>query len=250
MRLSRRMVWLACLGLLLVAAVVVLTMPLTTRQGVNYKVSARRIPAYVKGIDFIHRHYQYGALASTICSGIASARDCVLAIFRWTGSNIRPTPDGWPVIDDHVWHIIVRGHGKSDQIADVFTTLSTYAGIPAFWHELKAAGTPASLVLSFVRLEDGWVPIDVEGQVLFEDNDGGLATVEELLREPGLLDDAAASHPAYRAFISRRFLDPFVVPEPLRAELHQPWARLKYETLRAVGLTRTLPSAPTSTRRR
>ena len=36
--MSRRTMWLACLGLLVVAAVGVLTMPLTTRQGVNDKV--------------------------------------------------------------------------------------------------------------------------------------------------------------------------------------------------------------------
>ncbi len=220
-------------------AVWVLTLPLTTRQGVNYRQTTRSIPAYVKSIDFMQRHFQYRLLASNICAGLNASQDCMLAILRWTGANIRPTPDGWPVIDDHVLHIIIRGHGKDDQIADVFTTLSTYAGIPAFWMFLKDPNDGTYFVLSFARLQDGWIPLDVERQRVFRANDGRLATVGDLLGDPRLIQAGTNGGPEahrYLRFISKDFLDPFVVPEPLRAELHQPWQRWKYELELATGL--------------
>lgn len=211
-------------------AVWLLSRPLTTRQGVNYQQTTRNIPAYVKALDFLQRHYQYKLLASTICADPKSSQECMLAIFRWTRATIRPTPDGWPVIDDHVLHIIIRGHGASDQMADVFSTLSTYAGIPAFWHEFRDRQGRSSVIMSFARLEHGWVPLDVERQVLFADRDGGLATVDELGRNPQLLAAAAGPDtPAYATLLTDRFKEPFVAPDPLRAELHQPWQRLKYE---------------------
>ena len=235
--ITRRAVLLLAVVLLGVVIAWGLTWPLATRQGVNYRQTTRNIPTYVKAIDFVQRHLQYKVLTSTICADLTSPRDCMLAIFNWTGTNIRQTPDGWPVIDDHVLHIIIRGHGKDDQMADVFTTLSTYAGIPAFWHELKDRQGRTSRIFSFVRLGYGWTPVDVERQVLFRDDEHRLATVDELLHNRQLLDVASGSGRLdYSSLFSDPFLDPFVAPDPLRAELHQPWARLKYEIGQAVGL--------------
>ena len=42
-----------------------------------------------------------------------------LKIFIWTHKNIRKAPEGLPVIDDHVWHTIIRGYGINDQSSDV-----------------------------------------------------------------------------------------------------------------------------------
>ena len=64
--------------------------------------------------------------------GVGS-RTRVLAVFDWTARRIQPTPEGWPVVDDHILNIIIRGYGMTDQRADVFATLTTYAGVPAFW---------------------------------------------------------------------------------------------------------------------
>ncbi|HET6316345.1 MAG TPA: hypothetical protein VFG86_07800, partial [Chloroflexota bacterium] len=73
---------MAALLLVLAAATrAILTLPLTTLQDVNYQVRAYRIPAYVKAIDFVQRHYQHDLLASRICEGIAAGADCVLALF-------------------------------------------------------------------------------------------------------------------------------------------------------------------------
>ena len=71
-----------------------------------------------------------------------------MEIFIWTCENIRKQPDGLPVIDDHVWHIIIRGYGEPDQSSDVFTTLCNYAGIRAFYALASYAGSK-NLTTSF-----------------------------------------------------------------------------------------------------
>jgi hypothetical protein len=236
----RRLLWIAALLLVLAAASrAILTLPLTTLQGVNYQVRAYRIPAYVKAIDFVQRHYQHDVLASRICEGIAAGADCVLALFDWTHRNIRPTPDGWPVVDDHPINIVIRGHGKSDQIADVFTTLSVYAGVPAFLKFVIEPDQRRVLVLSFAYLGGKWVVFDVERHIAFRNRQGELASVDELAGDPALVDaQTSGLRPAdlpYSAFISKQTLLPFVVPAPVRGVLHQPWPRLRYELRRAVG---------------
>src|SRR3989338_4618452 len=95
-------------------------MPLATRQGVNFHVSSHTIPAYAKVIGFLHRHYEYQAIAEDITRKCKSAQECAPIIFFWTRSHIRSTPQGWPVVDDHILNIIIRGHGLDDQMADVF----------------------------------------------------------------------------------------------------------------------------------
>jgi len=228
---SRRAIVVSVAGVMLLAGIVrVATWPLSTRQGVNYKQTTRYIPAYVKSLDFIQRHVQYNLIAGSVCHTSMTEGNCLLALLDWTAANIRHTPDGWPVIDDHVLHIIIRGHGVSDQIADVFTTLATYAGLPAFFRELQDPQRGTSLVLAFVRVGDGWVPVDAERHVVFRDDAGRLATVAQLLRRPQLMAAVAPAEGVdYTAFVAPRFLDPFTVPDPLRAELHRPWPRMKYE---------------------
>jgi hypothetical protein len=236
----RRLVWIGALLLVLaVATRAILTLPLTTLQGVDYQVRAHRIPAYVKAIDFVQRHYQHDVLVSRICAGPTAGAGCVLALFDWTHRNIRPTPDGWPVVDDHPINVVIRGHGKSDQIADVFTTLSVYAGVPAFFNFVVEPQRRSALVLSFAHLDGQWVVFDVERHIAFRNRQGELASVDELARDPALVDaQTSGVRPAdlpYSAFISKQALLPFAVPVPVRGVLHQPWPRLKYELRRAVG---------------
>jgi hypothetical protein len=236
-----RIFWISA-GLLFVvaAASVILALPLTTRQGINYEVTAYRIPAYVKALDFLQRHYQYRLLVSRICSGKTSDVECVLAILDWTHEHIPQTPEGWTVVDDHVTNIIIRGHGGSDQIADVFVTLTGYAGVPATFRWISHPAGNAALVLAFARLNDKWVMFDVERRLVFHDRRGALADVHELVANPALVDAEAhgiliKGH-RYSSFVTEATLLPFTVSRPSRAEMQQPWARLWYEVRRAVGL--------------
>jgi hypothetical protein len=115
----RRILWVSVLfAVALAGGCAILTLPLTTLQGVDYRVTAHRIPAYVKATDFLQRHFQYQQLVSRICAGKTSDVECVLAIFDWTHTNIPVTPDGWTVVDDRDAHRVcgrARG-GQVDQV--------------------------------------------------------------------------------------------------------------------------------------
>ena len=243
MAMRRRYVLLTLAALVVAGSFIMLLRPATTRQGIDYRVTEYRIPAYVKAIDFLQRHFQYKLLASRICAGKTAEADCVLAIFDWTHENIPPTPQGWRVVDDHVINIVIRGHGKSDQIADVFATLSTYAGVPTYFRSIKAHGRGAEIVLSFARIGGKWVPFDVERHVTFKDRTGELASVDALLAGEGLVDvQTGATLPGgvpYSAFISKATLSPFVPPAWSHAELQQPWPRIRYEVGKLAGLAGT-----------
>jgi len=219
------------------AAVWGLNTTVSTRQGVNFAVSRHSVPLYVKVLDFLHRDAHYRLLARQITAGVSSDQARVLAVFDWTRRHIRPTPKGWPIVDDHILDIIIRGHGVEDQMADVFCTLTTYAGAPAFWKPLRDAPEGAGLVLSFAKTEGAWRVFDVAHGVAFRDPDGQLVAVETLLATPLLSDAAADPVPAdlsYAAYFER--LQPFTVPDPLRAEQQMPWPRLAFELRRILRL--------------
>ena len=55
-----------------------LTVPTTTRQGVDFSVSTYQIPLYMKALSFIDRHCQYRVLAYGITHRFSSEQDRVL----------------------------------------------------------------------------------------------------------------------------------------------------------------------------
>jgi hypothetical protein len=185
-------------GLVLAAALALATSTTVTRQAVNYEVAAKLLPLYVKAIDFIHRHEHYRLLAREITAGLRTDRERVEAILAWTRREVRPIPEGFPIVDDHVLDIIVRRYGSRDQMADVFTVLSTYAGVPAHWQSVRVGPMPG--LYTYVQLDGRWLLVDLR--------DGGLTPPPPALAAP----------PA----------------RPLRAELQMPWPRLAYEVRRLV----------------
>ena len=216
------------------------TMPVVSRQGVDFSVTAHRLPLYLKAFEFIDRNAQYRQLANEITRGAGSAQERALAVFSWTVRRIQPTPEGWPIVDDHILNIIIRGHGVSDQRADVFATLTTYAGVPAFWQRVKAPGTEDGVILTFVNLDGRWVVMDVANGFIFRNRRGELATPEEIAANQVVLPPAAQAL-MIRLTPYSRILDGLrmpPIPRPLRAELQMPWPRLWDETKRAVGLER------------
>ena len=236
----RRIAWISAAVLLVTGAYWMFTLRLTTRQGIDYRVTTYDIPAYVKALDFIQRHHQYKLIVSRVCAGKTSDVDCVFAIFDWTHEHIPPTPEDWTVVDDHITNIIIRGHGSDDQIADVFVTLTGYAGVPAVFRWIEHPSGTGALVLAFARLNSKWVMFDVRRHLVFHDRRGQLADVHELVADPALVnveaqDTLIKGHP-YSDFISQATLLPFTAPHPSRAEMQQPWARLWYEVRRRVGV--------------
>jgi hypothetical protein len=219
-----------------------LTATATTKQGVDFAVSARPVPLRVKAMDFLHRHEHYRLLAREIAGGLAADEARVRAVFEWTRREIRPTPPGWPVIDDHILHIIIRGHGLPDQMADVFTTLSTYAGVPAFWRVLDGPESRAKLVLSFARVDGRWAIFDVAHGFVFADAEGRLLSAEAIAADPALVlpvvGEARPGGVPYARFLERFRFSRETIPDPLRARLQMPAERLWYEAGKRLGWVR------------
>ena len=243
----KRLAWMA--GLILAGAVVgagVATAPVLTKQGLNHHVTTHTLPLYVKWLDFLDRHEQYNLLARDITRGLATDQDRVLAVFAWTRQHILKTPAGWPIVDDHVWHIIVRGHGVEDQMADVFTTLTTYAGVPAFWKALHVNGRTGGVVFSFAKIEKRWVVVDVPRGLVFRNARDELAGVDELMAHPEIVTSiAGAIRPGglpYQFYVNA--LEPFEAPRPSRAELQMPGPRFWYETRRVLGVIKPSSVVP------
>jgi hypothetical protein len=211
----------------------VANVPTTTRQGVNYVVTTRTLPAYVKALDFVERSVNYQQLARQIAGDAPSDEARMRAVFDWTRANIRDTPPGFPVIDDHVWHIIVRGYGEDDQKADVFTTLLSYAGVRAYWIFI---GPRPELTLSLVEIDRRWRPVDVANGLIFKGPDERLATVEQLgeSRDLGPRQGPAT----YQGLPYSRYFEGFRPPAPptiTRPEMQMVWPRVWYATKRLAG---------------
>lgn len=145
----------------IIALFAALNFPLNTRQGIGGVVATKKIPLYAKACGYLFRDYQYRELSGKITEGAKSDIEKVMAIYMWTVENIKRPPKDFPVIDDHIWDIIVRRYGGNDQIADVFTTLVSYAGYEAFWEKLNTGGSGKALILSFVRIGKEWRVFDL-----------------------------------------------------------------------------------------
>lgn len=231
-----RFKWLLRLGLL-ASVLLIANLPVTTKQGVNYDVTEHRLPLYLKTFEFLDRDAQYRQLAREITRDASSDRTRLMAVFAWTTRRIQPIPEGWPVVDDHILNIVIRGYGATDQRADVCATLLTYADVPAFWEKVKAPGAADGVILTFARVDGRWVVMDVAHGFVFETKDGQLATAEDLAANRAVLPPAAATltigTTPYPRILNQLRMPP--IPRPLRAELQMPWPRLWDQARRAVG---------------
>lgn len=155
--------------------------PTTTRQGINYQVSEIRLPLGLKVLDFFQRHWHMRRIAWKIFRDCKTPSERAEAAFQWVRKNIRPQPSELPVVDDHVWHIVIRGYGKADQIADVFCTLCNYGGLPAFffWD-----ATPERHVWAAVKTEAGWTVCRPADNLRWVDRGGTWMALAELSGQP------------------------------------------------------------------
>ncbi len=224
----------------LVALATLWWMPASTRQGVNFQVRTVQIPLAVKGMDFLVRDWKYRAAAAEITAGQRSPDEKILAIYAWTREHIRRQPQEWPVIDDHILHIMIRGYGISDQMADVFTTLCAYAGVPAYWRLVRVSPNKGALVLSFARAERGWITLDLSNGVIFRDAAGALVPSAALPASPELVSrvvgDRTVDGVPYADYLNA--IGDVTPPSPMRSELQMPGRRLVYELRRLVGFGR------------
>ncbi|MBV9120210.1 MAG: hypothetical protein JOZ39_05840, partial [Chloroflexi bacterium] len=207
-------------------------MPTTTRFSINYQTGSQRIPLYQKALAFMDRDVQMHAVANQALAGIDDPRTQLQTLLTWTHANIRPTPLGFPIVDDHPYHIVVRGYGPADQADDVFSILAAYKGIPAtliFCHD--NAGD-AQYAYAAAELDGAWRLFDVREGYALKNTRGDWATVDELRANPNLaagLPVPAESHGNDVPTLIR-YLDP--IPEHLRPEDQMPLSRLAFELRR------------------
>jgi hypothetical protein len=205
-----------------------------TRQGVNYQWHTIGTPLYLKILDFFDRHYNYKELVRRIIKDAKTDKGQVMRIFEWTHKNIRKVPEGFPIIDDHVWHIIVRGYGTNDQSSDVFTALCNYAGIDAFYSWVYTKEQDSRIPLSFVKLNKKWSVFDPYNGVYFKNNIGGLASVEDIVKGDWIVDEIgqlSKSNLDYTNYLTNL---PVIISrvEFRRANIQSPINRLVWEIKR------------------
>jgi len=157
----------------------------------------------------------------------------VLSILKWTQANIiKDTKGKLAVVDDHILNIIIRGYGENDQFQDVFTTLSTYSGVPAFWRKVYEKKGRVWIPLSFVKLSGRWCVFDAYYGVYFMNRQGGIASVDDIIADKSLVQDAQIGNFTYSGVPYKEFyynMDPLKVPTVLRAEKQMPFKRIWFE---------------------
>ncbi len=233
--------WFVMLVLLLIGFFVA-TRPVPTHQGINYRVRVIKIPLYVKVMEFLDRDYHYRRLAEEIAGAEATDTAKAEAIFRWIGERLYAgTPQGLPVVDDHVWHVIVRGYGEDDQLADVMATLAAYVGVPSAVQRLRPSGLDGRISLALVQLDGRWVPVDPYRRFWFADAEGVLMDVETIRRNP-LSTERIVGACEIGGVPYARFLETLEVlaaesDGALRASRQMPWRRCWIEFRRWWGGT-------------
>lgn len=225
----------APLVILVLGSVLLLGQPSTTASGVNYVVRTKDVPLYRKLIAFIDRDLEMRALANDITAGTPTGVEKAEALMAWVHTNIRPVPVGQPIVDDHPWHVVVRGYGTFDQAADVFAILATYAGLPGGLVFSRDADDRPVYGFAIVRIDGAWRAFDPREGLAFKTASGALARLDDLREDPSLTASLRApregsGHPYPILF---RGLDP--LPDRLRAYDQQLLPRIGRELERWLG---------------
>ncbi len=216
--------------------VAIASWPTTRLVGVDYVVGRERVPLWKKASEFVERDSRLRQASREVLGGVTGSEAKATAALAWTRSTIRHAPAGLPVIDDHITSIIERGYGEADQLADVFSTLLTYDGVPAYW---RAFGkSPNVLPVSFVEIDAAWRMFDVARGLAFRNQRGQLAAIEEIagdltIVERALHEAGIADPQRYLSFFRGFRASP--PPRVLRAELQMPWRRLTFELRKVMG---------------
>lgn len=225
---------------ILLAAALMVTIaawPTTRFVGVNFVVTQQTLPLWVKAMEFVDRDVNLGETAHAVLGGIDGEEAQAAAALAWTRANVRSAPAGLPIVDDHIWHIMIRGYGTSDQQADVFTTLLAYAGVRAYWM-LIGRDSGQELPISYVWIRDQWRVYDVTRGLVFRNAAGELATAVEIAGNHDLIRSAAAA----AVNDVDRYVTHFAgytapdAPDVLRADQQMPGRRLWYEIRKPLGM--------------
>ena len=214
--------------------------PVETRTSVDRRIFVSRISTYAKVTGFLHRHFGYSRLTREIVGDERNDDARVLRLFEWTKRHIKKIPPGYPLIDSHTYDIIVRRYGSPYQVADVFTTLSIYAGIPSFWERI------GKWTLAFTRIGNQWKIwcVSDEDYNMHPSVDPG--SLGKLDRHLTACDQTRSLNPSkkeeYLILVDRfKWLDhrqtrEFLESGIFRSELQMPGPRIWYEIRKMLGV--------------
>lgn len=152
----------------------------STRQAINYEVKEIPLPLHLKTMQFMTRFANYHWLLDRLLDGNESELETVRKLQTWAYTAIRPQPESLPVIDDHVWDIVVRGYGKPDQRVDVIATLCNLSDIPAMPILAKRNNEDGLTLLAFRHIGQ-WCFSDPARDVFFMTGEGRFAEAAQLL---------------------------------------------------------------------
>lgn len=164
----------------IISFISILNSEVTTKQGKDYEVTTISLPLYLKVLNFFDRHLNYIWLVKTIVGHLETEEDKIFHLFRWTYETILPQPNQLPIMDDHVWNVYIRGYGTSDNTNDLFSTLCNYIGTDAFFTRVFNIERNDFINFSFVKTSRGWVVLDPDKGVYFNNDLGKLATVSDI----------------------------------------------------------------------
>lgn len=205
-------------------------MDVTTKQCIDSVCRTKSIPLYLKLLDFMDRHYNYSYLVHNIIKDSDTDKEKVLKLFEWTQNNLRRLPEGFSIIDDHAWNIIIRGYGVSDQFSDVFTTLCNYAGIPAYFKKIYQKNSDLITVFSFVKVKKRWRVFDPYRGAYFTDRNGDFADIDDFRNNNWQLQ--VLTEKEIPRFNYKVYLENLPTPEDVgltRPSIQSPMRRLIFE---------------------
>jgi len=226
---------------LAVAFVLLVNLDVSIHEGINGRYRYVHMPLYVKWTQFLARHYEYTRLAREITVDCKNDKEKALAILIWTSENIKYIPAGMNIHDDHILNIIIRGYGVSEQFQDVFTTLCTYAGLPAYFVKVRDKTHAIEYALSLVKINGEWRVFDAYYGVYFKLPNGEFASVDDIIAGSPMDREGQRAPEMIRGVPYKEFyydLQPVARPMTLRAERQMPIPRIFFEVKKVLKMER------------
>lgn len=237
-RNKRRLIILGVMAVF-ISSYGILNMEVSIQQGRDFVVSPVKMSLYMKIIDFWTRYNHHKLLVKNITKDCKSDREILEVLFKWTSTNIRPVPHGFPIFDDHVDNIIIRGYGTDDQSADVFTTLITVAGLKGGIYLTKIFPEKYVHAVSIVELNNRLLLFDTYYNLYFLNKDGDIASLDEIRDDIDIVKRVANGFKIEDKYEYVRFFQGLKPVNNLgwtKADMQMPLNRLIYISGRLLGV--------------
>lgn len=162
-----------------------LNLKTTTTMAINFQSKDYEIPVYLKILDFYSRHFHYKYLVKNVTQDYEQQREKILALAKWVNLNIKRTPDGVDVVDNHPLTIVERRLGLPEQFSDLLSVLLVYSGSQSFFKRINLKSIYLfyegnRYPLTFFKNEGSWSVMDPYQGFYFVNIDGDFASISDL----------------------------------------------------------------------